>query len=135
MNGPPVVTAEELKAAACWFPTTDVVAGDPVTTAFKRRARFHQATWREARGFPIGTQPTVPKPDRPAKPNGSRLDWAFAQSSEANFLSPAARAAAHHRIAHPEPHQTLNPQRLWADLLSSMPMCWKRSSPTPKRAR
>jgi len=47
----------------------------------------------------------------------------------ANFLSEAARSAVHGRLANPEPHQTLDEDRLYCDLLSSMPMCFNLFGP------
>lgn len=47
----------------------------------------------------------------------------------ANFLSPAAREAAVDRVAHRQDAQMLNRQRLWCDLLSSMPMCFNLFGP------
>lgn len=55
---------------------------------------------------------------------GSRLELEFAKMSKANLLSEAAREAAEERIRNPEKHQTLREDRLWADLLSSMPLCF-----------
>lgn len=120
------ITGTEYSDAAaqsghCWF-DVDHVPRDPATTAWKRRARWGQAQWREARGYPIGTQPYGGGPD--ATPVGSRLDLAFARESAANFITPGALAAVRARLAEPEPYQTLNEQRLWADLLSSMPLCF-----------
>ena len=89
-------------------------------TAFRRRTRYHQAMWREARGYPIGTQPMRPRPDGPpARLVGNRIPLAFAQETGAAFLTTAARDAARDRTATVERHQTLDRQRLWADLLSS----------------
>jgi hypothetical protein len=45
-------------------------------------------------------------------------------STGANFVTPAALAAARRRVASPEPHEMLAVDRLWADLLSSMPLCF-----------
>jgi hypothetical protein len=59
-----------------------------------------------------------------ATPVGSRLALSFAKERGANFLSAAALAAAKDRIANSEPHQMLSEGRLWADLLSSMPLCF-----------
>lgn len=109
--------------------SVDRVSGDRETTAFKQRARLRQASWREARGFPKGTEPTRPRVGKPARPIGSRLEIDFAFEAGANFLSDGARAAAEHRVANPEPKQTLNPDRLYADLLSSMPMCFNLFGP------
>lgn len=72
----------------------------------------------------MGTQPIAPKPGEDPRPLGSRLPLDLAGRSGANFLTPTARAAVDDRLAQPEPHQTLSTQRLWADLLSSMPMCF-----------
>jgi hypothetical protein len=52
------------------------------------------------------------------------VDEAYACQSGCNFLSPAIRKAVESRVANPQPHQTLNPARLWTDLLSSMPLCF-----------
>src|SRR5664280_1375381 len=107
----------------------DRVSGDPETTAFKRRARLRQALWREAKEFPEGTEPTRPRPGTPPRPLGSRLDINFAFETGANFLTDAARDAAQYRVAHPESKQTLDSDRLYADLLSSMPMCFNLFGP------
>ncbi len=111
----------ELEAAHCWF-SVDYVAKQPDVTAYKRQARLHQARWREAQGLPMGTNPTDGGPD--ANPIGSRIPLAFAIKTGANFLTAAVCAAVDRRLAHPEPHQTLAKPRLYADLLSSMPMCF-----------
>lgn len=109
--------------------SVDRVSGDPETTAFKQRARLHQALWRETNGFPVGTQPTRPKVGAPSRPIGSRLEINFAFATGANFLTDAARDAAQHRVSHAEPKETLNVDRLYADLLSSMPMCFNLFAP------
>lgn len=88
-------------------------------TAFRQRLRLHQARWREARRHPIGSQPIVPKDGKPARPVGSRLPLQYARETGANFLTAGALDAARARTAVIEPHQTLDHQRLWADLLWS----------------
>lgn len=117
-----------LRAHHC-YEAVDRVSGDPATTAFKRRARLHQALWRAARQMPMGTHPTRPRPGESGRPLGSRLEIGFATATGANFLSAGAREAAAHRVANPEPKQTLNADRLYADLLSSMPMCFNLYGP------
>jgi hypothetical protein len=94
-----------------------------------RRARFRQALWRGVR--PTGFEPYAGADDEKCQKNqrtpvtvGSRLELNFAKSSTANFLTRAAHEAALARIAAPEPHQMLSEDRLWADLLSSMPLCF-----------
>lgn len=73
------------------------VPKDPASTSWKRRARWHQACWREQRGFPIGAQPYAGGPD--STPVGSRLALDFATSTGANFITPAAHDAARTRLA------------------------------------
>lgn len=109
---------QELEAAHCWEPD-DRVPGRPHMTAFRRRIRLHQASWREARGHPIGTQPIVPRKGTATRPLGSRLPVLYAQETGANFLTAGALAATRARASNPEPHQRFDHQRLWADLLWS----------------
>src|SRR5258708_3490160 len=70
------------RAAHGWF-DVDHVARDPETTTWKRRARWGQVQWREARGYPIGFEPYRGGAD--ASRVGSRLELAFARTSGANF--------------------------------------------------
>jgi hypothetical protein len=88
-------------------------------TDFRRRLRYHQARWREAHGHPIGSQPIAPRNGKPVRPVGSRLPLAYARETGANFVSAGALEAARARTSVSEPHQTLDHQRLWADLLWS----------------
>lgn len=111
----------ELRRHRC-NPRWDYVASDPETTNWKRRARLHQARWRKGQGLPIGHQPYRGGPD--AGIVGNRIELGAAKAGGHNFLTPSALAAAKYRLANPEPHQMLNEDRLWADLLSSMPMCF-----------
>ena len=117
-------TREELEAAFCWE-ADDTIPRRPEMSAFRRKARYHQAQWREAHALPIGTQPILPKPKGPpAREVGSRLPLEYARSTGANFLAPAALAAARARTSYVEAHQTFDHQRLWADLLSSMALAF-----------
>ena len=112
------LTQEALEAAHCW--EAEDRATSPAMTEFRRRSRYHHAMWREARGYPIGTQPYRPKRDGPpARLVGSRLQLAFAEETGATFLTRRALDAARRRTASVERHQTLDRQRMWADLLSS----------------
>lgn len=122
---------EELTAADCWHPRTDRVRGDLATTRFKQAARLHQARWRATRDMPMGTSPYDPATAGPNGPKlvGSRLEFDFGHSSKANLISPEARQAAERRLAQSEPGQMLNTQRLWCDLLSSMPLCFNLFGP------
>lgn len=119
---PPVSQFEQIaRSRNAWF-DVDRAPNDPATTAWKRAARLHQANWRDARGLPIGAHPYAG--GDMATPVGSRLALTDAVENGANFLSAAALAAVKQRLAHPERHQTLSDDRLWADLLSSMPLCF-----------
>src|SRR5262245_61666241 len=87
-------------------------------TEFRRRYRLHQARWRERHGHPIGSQPIAPK-GKPSRPVGSRLPLDYAHETGANFFTSNARAAATERTSRIEPNQSLDHQRIWADLLWS----------------
>lgn len=114
---------DELKKHFCWE-SVDKVTDDPETTAFKRRARLQQSIWRERMKLAIGTQPMRPGPGESCRKLGSRIKLTGAETSLANFLYDDAKMAVRNRLAAPEPHQTLNRDRLHCDLLSSMPMCF-----------
>ena len=109
---------EQLEALHSWEPE-DRVPGRPEMTEFRRTLRYRQARWREAKRHPIGTQPIAAKAGKPARPVGSRLPLDYARETGANFLTPGALQAARARTSAIEPHQTLDHQRLWADLLWS----------------
>ena len=112
-------TREDLEAACCWE-ADDRIPNRPAMSAFRRQARYHQARWREATGHPIGTQPMVPKPGGTrVRPVGSRLPLEYARDTGANFVTAAALDAARARTSFIEPRQSIDHQRLWADLLSS----------------
>ena len=117
------VSEAELRAAHCWEPE-DSVPGDPVMTAFRRAIRYRSAQWREAKGYPIGTQPIAPQAGKPSRLVGSRLPLDFARETGATFLTPAARHAARARASYVEPNQSVDHQRLWADLLWSPAMAY-----------
>jgi hypothetical protein len=117
-----VLSKEELEALHCWE-ADDQVPRRPEMTEFRRRLRYHQAQWREANGYPIGSQPIAPRPEvGPARLVGSRLPLAWARETGANLLTAHALDAARARTSIIEPHQSFDHQRLWADLLSSVSM-------------
>ncbi len=118
------LSKQELEAAHCWE-ADDQVPRRPAMTGFRRMLRYHQAQWREANGHPIGSQPIAPRPDGgAARLVGSRLQLAYARETGANFLTARALDAARARTSIIEPHQSFDHQRLWADLLSSVSMCF-----------
>jgi hypothetical protein len=109
----------ELEAAHCWE-ADDQVPRRPEMTEFRRKLRLHQSRWREANGFPIGSQPHLPGPgDGRARLVGSRLPLDYARETGANFLTAAALDAATARVSVIEPNQSFDHQGLWADLMSS----------------
>jgi hypothetical protein len=117
-----VLSKEELEAAHCWE-AEDNVPRRPELTEFRRRLRYHQAQWREAKGYPIGSQPIAPRTDGgPVRRVGSRLPLTYARETGANFLTARAIDAARARTGIVEPRQSFDHQRLWADLLSSVSM-------------
>jgi len=109
---------EELEAAHCWD-RSDVLPRDPAMTAFRGAARLHQARWREAHGYPIGQQPFTTRPGVDPRPVGSRIPLDYAIETGANLITDAAREAARRRLAFVEREQSIDRQRLWADLLAS----------------
>lgn len=105
---------------------TDRVPNDPATTRWRQAARAHQARWREAHGWPVGAKKGL------ARTNpfiGSTIEPRFGRRSGANFLTVPALAAAVARVAEAEPNQTLDEDRLFSDLLSSMPMAFNLFGP------
>ena len=129
-----------LEQAHCWF-GSDRVPGDPAMTAFKREARFRQAMWRDAAGWPPGTHANTKKAIEAGGParitNGSKLPQEAGEAG-INFLSDTVRAAVVERLAYREDHETLGRTRLREDLLSSMPMCFNLFGELvhdPERAR
>jgi PD-(D/E)XK nuclease superfamily len=112
------LTQEALEAAYCWE-AEDRVPGRPAMTELRRRLRFHQGQWREAKRHPIGSQPIAPRPGQSARPVGSRLPLDYARETGANFVTAGARTAAVARTSVTEPNQSFDHQRFWADLLWS----------------
>jgi len=121
LDGPDVSeipSREELEAAHCWE-ADDEIPRRPAMTQFRRMTRYHQAKWREANGHPIGSQPIAPPDGARARPVGGRLPLDYARATGATFLTAGALDAARARTSAIEPNQSIDHQRLWADLLSS----------------
>ena len=118
------LTKQELEAEHCWE-GEDRVPGRPNVTAFRQRLRLHQSRWRESKGYPIGSQPMVPKQGGPKpRPVGSRLPVDFARETGANFITPNALQAVRTRTAITEREQSFDHQRVWAELLWSPALCF-----------
>jgi hypothetical protein len=109
---------EELEAAACWEPG-DVIPRRAAMTAFLQASRLQQARWRTKHDLPIGSQPYAPRPGVDGRPVGSRIPLDFGRETGANLVTAAARDAARRRMSIVEREQSIDRQRLWADLLSS----------------
>lgn len=121
MPAPWPATNDELKEASCWF-AVDQVPKRPDVTEFKRRARWQQSWWRETAGLDIGQH--FSGTPRVGRNNGSRIALTSARATGANFLSDSIRSGVKERLAKRQEHETLDEDRLWSDLLSSMPMCF-----------
>jgi len=111
-------TRAELEAALCWEPG-DIIPRRPAMTAFRQRARLNQARWRERHGHPIGSQPYRPRPGVDSRPVGSRIPLDYGLETGANLVTKPSLQAARARMAMVEREQSIDHQRLWADLLSS----------------
>lgn len=120
---PETVTDELLENHNC-LERVDRVPGNPEVTAFKRKARLWQSLWREYRDYPVGSQPIRPKHGQKSRPLGNRIECEYAWETGSNFLNEAIRNAVRERLEHPQNFQTLDGDRLYCDLLSSMPMCF-----------
>jgi hypothetical protein len=114
-------TPHELRESLCWE-DVDRVPNQPDVTAFKRRARLQQARWRERRGTAMGTHPYSGQGSA-VRSIGSRISSEEGKK-DANFLTPQIARAAEDRVNASQRLQTLNNERLYCDLLSSMPMCF-----------
>lgn len=86
--------------------------------AFQRRARLLQAIWREERGLPIGTHRSAAL--------GSRVEEVHARTTLANFLTDGIREVVRHAVlgGGRVEGQLIQQDRLFANLLSSQPLCF-----------
>jgi hypothetical protein len=94
-------------------------------TEFRKKARLMASLWRETQGLPPGAHHARRRDGTMVcRELGSRLEFGHAKRTGANFLTPAIRRQVRDRLAHPEAHELIREERLWADLLSSQPMCF-----------
>ena len=124
-RAPSLPTERHWSARRCSRPRTagrrTTAPRPPAMTEFRRRTRYHQAQWREARGLPdrhpadAARSPTARR--RGSSAAGSRSTSPRRRARRSS--RPTALAAARRRTSTVERHQSLDRQRLWADLLSS----------------
>ncbi len=85
-------------------------------TVFQRCMRLLQSVWRHRKGLLHG--------EHRGRPAGARLPVPEAEEHGWNFLTPAVLEQVHRRLSRPQPHEMIQRSRLWANLLSSQPMCF-----------
>ena len=92
---------------------------------FRACARLLQSIWRADRGYPMGSHA-----GRSGTPYrlGSRLG-SRAAAAGANFLTPAIAQLALREAAYREPGALIDEERLFTNLLSSMPLCFNLFGP------
>jgi hypothetical protein len=94
-------------------------------TRFRAAARLLQSIWRERRSLPFGHHID----ERGGKRRlGSKLAPSAAEAG-ANFLSPEIFGQARCDLAYREPGALIDAERLWANLLSSMPLAFNLLAP------
>jgi len=95
----------------------DVAIG--TDNAFQQRARLLQALWREGRRLPAGVRTS-------GAPLGSRLPLLSAKEGLSNFLTDNIRRAVRECVAAKQAGsgQLIDEDRLYANLLSSQPLCF-----------
>lgn len=92
---------------------------------FRACARLLQALWRERQGLPIGTYET---PDGRQRRIGSLIGASVAEAGR-NFLSPDIAHLARREMTYQEPGALIDQKRLYANLLSSMPLALNLFAP------
>lgn len=87
---------------------------------FRSAARVMQSIWREDRGLPIGSYVGEDKKRRKV---GSRISDSAGRAGF-NFLTPAIAHVVHREVAYREIGAMIDEERLYTNLLSSMPLCF-----------
>lgn len=96
----------------------------PYDTRFQAAARLGQALWREREHLPIGR---LPRGEQSVK-WGNLLGPAAARAG-ANFLNDDIRTVVRRELAYREPGAMIDEQRLWSNLMSSMPLAFNLFAP------
>lgn len=94
-------------------------------TRFRANARLLQALWRRDQSLPIGTC-TAQSGER--RKLGSRITQNAGRSG-ANFLRPDIADLVRHQVAYREVGALIDEQRLYTNLLSSMPLTFNLFGP------
>lgn len=92
---------------------------------FRSAARLLQALWREDKALPVGI---YARADGKTVRLGSRLAAKAGENGE-NFLSPNIAALAIREVAYREPGAMIDEERLFCNLLSSMPLVFNLFGP------
>lgn len=91
---------------------------EPYDTRFRAAARLLQSLWRERYNIPMGFY--INGKGR-RKPLGSRLN-AQASAAGVNFVAPELQRLARREMAYREPGAMIDEERVWSNMLSSMPL-------------
>ncbi|WP_157961311.1 PGN_0703 family putative restriction endonuclease [Microvirga flavescens] len=94
-------------------------------TRFRASARLLQALWRQDQDLPIGSYATQSGERRKL---GSRITTSAGRSG-ANFLHPDIANLVRHQVAYREVGALIDEQRLYMNLLSSMPLTFNLFGP------
>lgn len=115
----PLVPVEVLKKHHCYIATD---------TRFRSAARFLQHLHRTDAGLAMGVH-LAGNPVRPTRIKlGSRLSADAARAGH-NFVSPAVHALVRQELVLREEGATIDADRLFGNLLSSMPLCFSMFGP------
>lgn len=98
---------------------------EPYDTRFRAAARLLQALWRERRQMPTGHYTSAAGRRRRL---GSRLATDAARNG-ANFLSAEIFGQARLDVSYREPAALMDLERMWSNMLSSMPLAFNLLSP------
>ena len=114
----PLVPTDILKAHHCFIATD---------TRFRAAARLLQSVWRQDQNLPIGLHHAPG--DKPVTVKlGSRLDPVAARAGK-NFVSPEIATFVRHQLVMREENAMIDEDRLYANLLSSMPLAFNLLGP------
>lgn len=102
---------------------------EPLDGRFRAAARMRQALLREENGWPIGQWPADGDKQRPL---GSYL---APEHGDANFVTPEVAALVRREIAYREDDALIDQDRLYRNMLSSMPATFSLVGPLKLRAR